>query len=66
MTTDVTRPKLYSVSEVAQELRLSRPTVYKLIAGGALSAIRVGGGDRGSLRVTRDDLGTYLNGRRTK
>lgn len=61
-----TRAGLLCVDEVAEPLRLSRPTVYRLIAAGELPAIRVGGGHKGSLRVTRDELGTYLEERKTR
>ncbi len=66
MTTETTRsPELLSIGEVALALRLSRPTIYRLVADGELPAIRVGNGDQGSLRVTRTALSHYLEERTT-
>ncbi len=66
MTTEATRtPELLSIGEVALALRLARPTIYRLVAVGSLPAVRVGGGDKGSLRVTRTALATYLEERST-
>jgi excisionase family DNA binding protein len=44
--------ELWTVGEVAQILRVSRPTVYRLVESGELPAHRIGG----SIRIGRDDL----------
>ena len=45
-----------TVAEVADMMRLSRMTVYRLVHGGELPAIRVGR----SFRVPQDALEAYL------
>jgi excisionase family DNA binding protein len=50
------QPALLTVREVADSMRVSTMTVYRLIRGGALPAIRVGTHFR--IRVT--DLDHYL------
>jgi excisionase family DNA binding protein len=47
---------LLTVGEVAEALRVSRATAYRLIRNGGLPSIRVGGG----YRVARHDLLAYL------
>jgi len=54
--TDSGAPKLLTVSEVADVLRVSTMTVYRLIKSGELAAIRVGK----SYRIADDVLQTYL------
>ena len=49
-------PRLLTVAEVADVLRVSTMTVYRLIKSGELSAIRVGK----SYRIADDVLQTYL------
>lgn len=49
--------ELLNINEVAVALRVSEMTVYRLIRGGRLSAIRIGN----SLRVDRHDLDRYLS-----
>lgn len=44
------------VSEVAQVLRVSKMTVYRLITSGELRSARVGR----SYRLTEDDVNAYL------
>ena len=51
------REQLMTVSEVADELRVSNMTVYRLIKGGDLAAIRVGK----NYRIRRSDLDEYLD-----
>ena len=55
-----TRPtmtdQLLTAAEVADELRVSTMTVYRLIKGGELPAVRVGR----NYRVRRSDLDQYL------
>lgn len=48
---------LLTVAEVADVLRVSNMTVYRLIKGGQLSAIRVGK----NYRIRQGDLDAYLN-----
>ena len=48
--------RLFTVSEVAGVMRVSRMTVYRLIRRGQLKAIRVGR----NYRVREDDLNEYL------
>jgi excisionase family DNA binding protein len=47
---------LMTVAEVADVLRVSNMTVYRLIKAGELSALRIGK----SFRVQRGDLEAYL------
>lgn len=48
---------LLTVAEVADLLRVSNMTVYRLIKAGELAAIRVGK----NYRIRRNDLDAYLN-----
>lgn len=48
---------LLTAGEVADELRVSTMTVYRLIRSGDLAAVRVGR----NYRVRRDDLDAYLD-----
>lgn len=48
--------KLLTAGEVADLLRVSTMTVYRLIRGGELKAVRVGR----SYRVRQDELDAYL------
>lgn len=48
--------ELLTVAEVAELLRVSTMTVYRLIRSGDLPAVRVGR----NYRVRRGDLDTYL------
>ena len=56
--------RLLTVDEVASTLRLSRQSIYRLIEAQVIPAHRVGSG-LGSLRVDADELGDYLERRRT-
>jgi len=49
-------------AEVAVELRVSAPTIYRLLGRGGLKGVRVGG----QLRVDRDELSRYLEANATK
>ena len=51
--------KLLTVGEVADLMRVSNMTVYRLIKGGQLGAIRVGK----NYRIRRDDIERYLTQR---
>ncbi|MFN2595513.1 MAG: helix-turn-helix domain-containing protein [Actinomycetota bacterium] len=52
---------LLTVGEVAGVMRVSNMTVYRLIKGGQLGAIRVGK----NYRIRRSDLERYLDERAT-
>lgn len=48
--------RLWTVAEVAQQMRVSNMTVYRLIKSGALPALRVGK----NYRIRGKDLAAYL------
>jgi excisionase family DNA binding protein len=50
------RARFFTVAEVAEHLRVSSMTVYRLVKAGDLPAVRVGK----SYRVREDDLDAYL------
>jgi excisionase family DNA binding protein len=50
------RARFLTVTEVADHIRVSNMTVYRLIKAGELRAVRVGK----SFRVREDDLDAYL------
>ncbi len=50
---------LLTVDEVANLMRVSKMTVYRLIKAGHLAAIRVGK----NYRIRRSDINRYLTGR---
>lgn len=58
MTSGPERPRLryLTVAEVAELMRVSKMTVYRLVHGGDLPAVRVGR----SFRVPQDALDAYL------
>jgi excisionase family DNA binding protein len=45
-----------TIAEVAARMRVSKMTVYRLVHGGELPAVRVGR----SFRVTEEDVNEYL------
>ena len=53
---DMSEAKFLTVAEVAAMMRVSKMTVYRLVHGGELPAVRVGR----SFRVTEDDVNEYL------
>jgi excisionase family DNA binding protein len=57
-----TEARLLTVNEVADLLRVSRMTVYRLIKEGQMSALRVGR----SYRLREDDVDDYLSQRYTQ
>ena len=61
MSTGFTQARLLTVNEVADLLRVSRMTVYRLIKEGQLKALRVGR----SYRLREDDVDEYLSERYT-
>ncbi len=52
---------LLKVSQVASRLNCSASTVYALVEGKKLGCHRIGNG-RGAIRVSEDDLQTFLDG----
>ncbi len=62
MEQDGSRSRFLTVSEVADELRVSSMTVYRLIKSEQLPATRVGK----SLRIRIDDVERFLAGRYTE
>ena len=56
------RARFMTVAEVAELLRVSSMTVYRLIKAGDLAAVRVGK----SFRVREDDVDHYLASRYTQ
>ena len=62
MGASVARTPLLTVAEVAEHLRVSTMTVYRLIKAGELPAIRVGK----AYRLREDDVETYLAQRYTE
>ena len=57
-----TEARLLTVNEVADLLRVSRMTVYRLIKNGEMPALRVGR----SYRLREEDVHTYLRERYTE
>jgi excisionase family DNA binding protein len=57
-----TEARLLTVNEVADLLRVSRMTVYRLIKEGQMGALRVGR----SYRLREDDVDDYLTQRYTE
>ena len=56
------RARYLTAAEVAEAMRVSTMTVYRLIKAGQLPAVRVGK----SYRLTEDDLDRYLSRRYTE
>jgi excisionase family DNA binding protein len=56
MATSSARPRFLTPAEVAEELRVSSMTVYRLIKSGELRAARIGK----SFRIREDDVDAYL------
>lgn len=57
--TENQRPRYLTVAEVAQDMRVSTMTVYRLIKSGELAAVRVGK----SYRIRATDLDQFLDSR---
>ncbi len=53
---DISDVRFLTVAEVAAMMRVSKMTVYRLVHGGELPAVRVGR----SFRVTEEDVNEYL------
>ncbi|MGA2035990.1 MAG: helix-turn-helix domain-containing protein [Acidimicrobiales bacterium] len=62
LTEDITSARYLTVREVANTLRVSNMTVYRLINSGGLRAVRVGK----SFRLREDDVDRYLADRYTR
>jgi excisionase family DNA binding protein len=66
------RSEWLTVEEIAQELKLSKSIVYRLIRNGELEAVDLVVGEEGQIarkghyRVKRSALNGYLEGRRVK
>lgn len=58
MSDAAARPRFLTVAEVADEMRVSRMTVYRLVHSGEIPAVRVGK----SFRVPVEALQHYLGG----
>ena len=59
MATSPARPRFLTPAEVADHLRVSAMTVYRLIKSGELRAARIGK----SYRISEDDVDAYLQSR---
>ena len=57
MSNEASRPAFLTVAEVAEAMRVSRMTVYRLVHSGELPAVRVGK----SYRVPAQALTQYLH-----
>lgn len=62
MAHDAPDNRFLTVAEVADEMRVSNMTVYRLIKGDQLAATRVGK----SLRIRRGDVDRFLEQRYTE
>ena len=56
------RARFLTVAEVADQMRVSNMTVYRLIKAGELGAVRVGK----SYRIAEQDIDRYLASRYTE
>jgi excisionase family DNA binding protein len=59
MATSPARSRFLTPAEVAEQLRVSSMTVYRLIKSGELRAARIGK----SYRISEDDVDAYLQSR---
>lgn len=59
MATSPARSRFLTPAEVAEQLRVSSMTVYRLIKSGELRAARIGK----SYRISEDDVDAYLEAR---
>lgn len=62
MTSSAPRGRFLTVAEVAQLMRVSTMTVYRLLKAGDLASVRVGK----SYRIREDDVDAYLAKRYTE
>jgi excisionase family DNA binding protein len=69
---DSHRPDWLTVDEIAQELKLSKSIVYRLIRNGELDAVDLVAGDQGKIprkghfRIRQSALNQYLEAKRVK
>lgn len=61
-SSQVARARFLTVAEVAQLMRVSTMTVYRLIKAGELASVRVGK----SYRIAEEDVDSYLAKRYTE
>jgi excisionase family DNA binding protein len=59
LATSSPRPRLLTPNEVAEQLRVSTMTVYRLIKSGELPAARISN----SFRLREEDVDAYLEAR---
>jgi excisionase family DNA binding protein len=50
-----------TVREAAERLKVARATIYALCAGARLAHLRVGRSGRGTIRITEQDLATFID-----
>jgi excisionase family DNA binding protein len=53
--------KLYTVKEVAKILKLNKNKVYENISEGKIKSVRLGDGIAPPIRITHDDLISFIN-----
>ncbi|WP_320338759.1 helix-turn-helix transcriptional regulator [Burkholderia seminalis] len=58
-----TIPKLYRISEVMQQLSVSRATIYRMVDAGKLKLVKVG--TQGS-RITAESIDALISGKAPK
>ncbi|MDQ4004983.1 MAG: helix-turn-helix domain-containing protein, partial [Actinomycetota bacterium] len=61
MAKNLSEARFVTVNEVAQQMRVSKMTIYRLIRHGDLPAVRIGRG----YRVREEDVHRYLDSRYT-
>ena len=55
----ITSPRLLTVHEVAEQLRIHEASAYRAIAAGRLPAFRIGS-ESGPLRVEAEEVAAFL------
>lgn len=61
-----TEEMMLTVNEVAKKLNLSPLTIYRLIRDGELTAIKIGAGKMGRLRIEEEALQEFIERNRTE
>ena len=56
---------MFTVAEVAKQLRVCQTTIYELVADGKLACYRIGR-RRGTIRFTEADVSAYLEACRSE
>lgn len=59
-----TLPDILKVDDIAQFLKVSKRTVYNWIEYGELKAYRFGLGQKGCIRVFKEDFISFINSRK--